>query len=85
MIVICINDNWKYTYYDGTPAAPNYKLPSPKKDELVEVIQSIFTLGKYYFRLKEYHSNYLYDADHFREVDINIEDIEHKEVLEEVI
>lgn len=82
MIVICINGTWK--------PHPIYKLSKPPnsypvKDCLYEVTNVIESYNTEYYELREIGNSILWKADHFREVDINIEDIEHVEVLEETI
>jgi hypothetical protein len=77
MIVECIDDNWQK--YDSPNTRP-YGGPMPIKGMLYEVI-AVFVFEKVYYRLFEFPFEYgilIWSAEHFREVDINIEDIKNK-------
>jgi hypothetical protein len=86
MIVICVEDSWR--------AADNIIIPAsekPVKDCLYEVTGDemkqinvtvsigVATKTMRMYQLREMPKDNWYDADNFREVDINISDIEVKE------
>jgi hypothetical protein len=77
MIVICITNVWETK---GTSLTNDW---CPVKDNLYEVVASIRNSGDLYYKLREQPDpQWIYEATGFREIDINISDLEKVEELE---
>lgn len=81
MIVECISSRW---YQEGKLVTTDV----PIKGNLYEVIDTITCpcgCNYSYYTLREFPIHCSWNTENFREVDINIQDIEHVEVLEGTI